>query len=198
MAKQQLRKAETHRALLNASSRAFRSEGFSGVGVDAIAKAAGATSGAFYAHLGSKDGAFHAALELGLNEVIETVPTYQDQHGAGWVEAFARYYLGAAHRKDRACGCAMTAMSPDVARARPETRALYDQQMETIAALIAKGLPGDTDALRLNRAWAFLSVLIGALTTARALSDDQLAETVTSAALPVALAAATGGSLPKG
>ena len=44
MAKQQLRKAETHRALLTASSRAFRSEGFSGVGVDAIAKAAGATS----------------------------------------------------------------------------------------------------------------------------------------------------------
>ncbi|WP_422377349.1 TetR/AcrR family transcriptional regulator [Roseibium sp.] len=195
MAKQQLRKAETHRALLNASSRAFRSEGFSGVGVDAIAKAAGATSGAFYAHLGSKDGAFHAALELGLNEVIETVPAYQDQHGAGWVEAFARYYLGAAHRKDRACGCAMTAMSPDVARAKPDTRALYDQKMRAIAALIAKGLPGETDVLRLNRAWAFLSVLIGALTTARALSDDQLAETLTSAALPVALAAATGGFL---
>ena len=192
MAKQQLRKAETHRALLSASSRAFRSEGFAGVGVDAIAKAAGATSGAFYAHLGSKDGAFHAALDLGLEEVIETVPAYQEKHGSDWMEAFARYYLGAAHRKDRACGCAMTAMSPDVARAKPETRALYDQKMQTIATLIARGLPGDSDDMRVTRAWAFLSVLIGALTTARALSDEQLAEAVTAAALPVALAAATG------
>lgn len=192
MTKQQLRKAETHRALLGASSRAFRAEGFAGVGVDAIAKAAGATSGAFYAHLGSKDGAFHAALDLGLNEVIETVPAYQEQHGENWVEAFARYYLGAAHRKDRACGCAMTAMSPDVARAKPETRILYDQKMKAIAALIAKGLPGNSEEVRLHRAWAFLSVLIGALTTSRALSDESLAETVTEAALPVATAAATG------
>jgi len=192
MAKQQLRKAETHRALLNASSQAFRSKGYAGVGVDAIAKAAGATSGAFYAHLGSKDGAFHAALDLGLDEVISAVPSYQEDHGADWVEAFARYYLGAAHRKDRACGCAMTAMAPDVARAKPETRALYDRKMREIAALVAKGLPGTTDTVRMKRAWAFLSVLIGALTTARAFSDEALAETVTTAALPVALQAATG------
>lgn len=192
MSKQKLRKEETHRALLNAASRAFRSEGFSGVGVDAIAKAAGATSGAFYAHLGSKDGAFHAALDAGLNEVIDTVPVYQERHGAGWVDAFAQYYLGAAHRMDRACGCAMTAMSPDVVRAGPETRALYDRKMQTIAGLVAKGLPGEDDGARLHRAWAFLSVLIGALTTARALSDERLAGTVTTAALPVAVAAATG------
>jgi len=192
MAKQQQRKAETHKALLTASSRAFRSEGYSGVGVDAIAKAAGATSGAFYAHLGSKDGAFHAALELGLDEVIETVPAYQERYGSDWIEAFARYYLGAAHRKDRACGCAMTAMSPDVVRAGADTRALYDRKMLQIAQLIAEGLPGDTTSDRLPRAWAFLSVLIGALTTARALADETLAEAVTVAALPVALAAARG------
>lgn len=192
MAKQQLRKAETQKALLRASSEAFRSEGFSGVGVDAIAKAAGATSGAFYAHLGSKDGAFHAALELGLEEVIDTIPDYCQRHGDAWVEAFARYYLGAAHRKDRACGCAMTAMSPDVARAGPETRALYDRKMQQIAQLIAEGLPGEETDGKQARAWAYLSVLIGALTTARAISDEALAESVTAAALPVALAAASG------
>jgi len=190
MAKQQLRREETHRALLGASSRAFRSEGFAGIGVDAIAKAAGATSGAFYAHLGSKDGAFHAALELGLDEVIGTVPDYQKRYGANWVEAFARYYLGAAHRKDRACGCAMTALSPDVARAKPETRALYDLKMKIIAQLIADGLAEDNPNERMTQAWALLSVLIGALTTARAMTDEKLAETVTAAALPLALTAA--------
>ncbi|EAV43011.1 transcriptional regulator, TetR family protein [Stappia aggregata IAM 12614] len=187
MAKQQLRKAETQKALVSASSRAFRSEGFSGVGVDAIAKAAGATSGAFYAHLGSKDGAFHAALEVGLDEVITTIPDYRDRYGDKWVEAFAKYYLGSPHRKDRACGCAMTALSPDVARAKPETRDLYDSKMRTIAALIADGLKGGSRSERESRAWAFLSILIGGLTTARAMSDETLAETVTAAALPAAL-----------
>ncbi|GAB2183657.1 TetR/AcrR family transcriptional regulator [Roseibium sp. LAB1] len=190
MAKQQLRKAETQKALLAASSRAFRSEGYSGVGVDAIAKSAGATSGAFYAHLGSKDGAFHAALELGLNEVITTIPDYRQRFGDTWIEAFARYYLGAAHRKDRACGCAMTALSPDVARAKPETRKLYDDKMQEIAALVADGLPAGDAVDRQNRAWVFLSILIGGLTTARAMSDETLAETVTAAALPAALQAA--------
>ncbi|WP_297587657.1 TetR/AcrR family transcriptional regulator [Roseibium sp.] len=187
--KQQLRKAETHNALVSASSRAFRKQGYSGVGVDAIAKAAGATSGAFYAHLGSKDGAFHAALELGLNEVLETVPDYQKRHGKDWPEAFAHYYLGATHRKDLACGCAMTAMSPDVVRAPEETRALYDQKMSEIANLISHGLSGASDQERITKAWAFLSILIGALTTARAMSDEKLAEKVTKAAIPAALGA---------
>lgn len=190
MAKQQLRKAETQKALLSASSRAFRSEGYSGVGVDAIAKAAGATSGAFYAHLGSKDGAFHAALEQGLDEVITTIPDYRERFGDKWVEAFARYYLGTAHRQDLACGCAMTALSPDVARAKPETRKLYDDKMQEIAALVAEGLKEGNLSERRNRAWVFLSLLIGGLTTARAMSDEALAETVTAAALPAALQAA--------
>lgn len=192
MAKQQLRKAETQKALLASSSRAFRSEGYSGVGVDAIAKAAGATSGAFYAHLGSKDGAFHAALELGLNEVIDTIPEYRQRFGDGWVEAFAHYYLGEAHLRDRACGCAMTALSPDVARAREETRQLYDGKMRKIAELVADGLAGGDATGRLQRAWAFLSLLIGALTTARAMSDKTLAQAVTQAALPVAIATTIG------
>ncbi|MHA7777511.1 hypothetical protein [Roseibium sp. M-1] len=47
-------------------------------------------------------------------------------------------------------------------------------------------------AARLNRAWAFLSILIGALTTARAMSDETLAENLTAAAMPAAIKAARG------
>lgn len=192
MTKQNTRKAETRKSLLEASGRMFKKEGFDGIGVDGIANAAGATSGAFYAHLKSKNDAFRMALEAGLDAVIETIPNYQRQYGKGWVDAFARYYLGAAHRKDRACGCAMTAMSPDVARADADTRELYDLKMDRIADLIARGLPGAVKEERRNSAWAFLSILIGALTTARAMADEKLTEEVAKAALPVALAAASG------
>ncbi|MBG6203158.1 TetR/AcrR family transcriptional regulator [Roseibium album] len=187
MAKQQVRKAETQKSLLSAASRSFRSKGYAGVGVDGIARAAGATSGAFYSHLGSKDGAFLAALELGLDEVIETVPDYQRRYNSNWPEAFARYYLGSTHRRDLACGCAMTALSPDVVRSNDETRELYEHKMKTIAELIAKGLEGESDDEKLNKAWAFLSILIGALTTSRAMSSDDQADAVASAAFTSAM-----------
>ncbi|MCR9060698.1 MAG: TetR/AcrR family transcriptional regulator [Rhodobacteraceae bacterium] len=187
MAKQQVRKAETQKSLLSAASRSFRSKGYAGVGVDGIARAAGATSGAFYSHLGSKDGAFLAALELGLDEVIETVPDYQRRYNSSWPEAFARYYLGSTHRRDLACGCAMTALSPDVVRSNDETRELYEHKMKTIAELIAKGLEGESDDERLIKAWAFLSILIGALTTSRAMASEDQADAVASAAFTSAM-----------
>ncbi len=187
MAKQQVRKAETQKSLLSAASRSFRSKGYAGVGVDGIARAAGATSGAFYSHLGSKDGAFLAALELGLDEVIETVPDYQRRYNSSWPEAFARYYLGSTHRRDLACGCAMTALSPDVVRSNDETRGLYEHKMKTIAELIAEGLEGESDDEKLNKAWAFLSILIGALTTSRAMASEDQADAVASAAFTSAM-----------
>lgn len=188
MTRQQKRKEETRRALLDASSRAFRSHGYAGIGVDAIARAAGATSGAFYAHLGSKDAAFRHALEAGLDEVIEAVPAYQKEHGSGWTEAFADYYLGAAHRKDLACGCAMTALTPEVVRAGADVQQLYEEKMLKIAALIAGGLSGGSEEDRLNRAWAFLSILIGALSASRAVAHGATAETIAAAARKAALA----------
>ncbi|RCK41408.1 TetR/AcrR family transcriptional regulator [Thalassospira profundimaris] len=181
MVKNQTRKEETRRNILDAASRSFREKGFAGVGVDGIAKAANATSGAFYAHFGSKDGAFRAALDLGLDEVIDGIPRFQRDFGDGWTDAFIEYYLGRAHRDDLACGCAMTSLSPEMGRADDETRALYDRKMQTIAGLIAGGLPQFPEDQRLEKAWAFLGVLIGGLTVARALSDDAAIDAVSGA-----------------
>lgn len=181
MVKNQTRKEETRRNILDAASRSFREFGFAGVGVDGIAKSANATSGAFYAHFGSKDGAFRAALDLGMDEVIDGVPRFQRDFGDGWTDAFIDYYLGRAHRDDLACGCAMTSLSPEMTRADDETHDLYDRKMQTIATLVAKGLPQFPDDQRLAKAWSFLGILIGGLTIARALHDDAAIEAVASA-----------------
>lgn len=168
----------TRERMLDAASRNFRSHGYAGVGVDAIAKAAGVTSGAFYAHLGSKDSAFRAALERGLDEVIKAVPGFQDKNGSGWVQAFADYYLGKAHRDDLACGCAMTTLSPEVARSDLDVKAIYEAKMKQIAGLIADGLAGGERENRLSRAWAMLGVLTGGLTLARSVKGKKLSEEI--------------------
>ncbi|NIZ03504.1 TetR/AcrR family transcriptional regulator [Thalassospira lucentensis] len=180
MVKNQTRKEETRRSILDAASRGFREFGFAGVGVDAIAKSANATSGAFYAHFGSKDGAFCAALELGLDEVIGGVPRFQRDFGDGWTDTFIDYYLGQSHRDDLACGCAMTSLSPEMTRADDKTRALYDRKMKIIAGLVAKGLTQFPADQRQQKAWAFLGILIGGLTIARGLQDEAAIDAVTS------------------
>jgi TetR/AcrR family transcriptional regulator, transcriptional repressor for nem operon len=185
------KKEQTRERMLDAASRSFRSHGFAGVGVDAIARAAGATSGAFYAHLGSKDGAFRAALELGLDEVITAIPKVQREHGAQWVQAFAEYYLGKPHRDDLACGCAMTTLSPDVARSGPEAKAIFETKMKKIAGLIADGLEGGDAEQRLSRAWSMLGVLIGGLTLARSMKSNRRAEEIARSIREAAVNVAT-------
>lgn len=187
MGRQEERRQETHRKLLESASRGFRKSGFSGVGVDAIAKGAGATSGAFYAHMGSKERAFAVAVETGLREVLDAVPTFQAKHGEGWVAAFADYYLGPDHRADLECGCAMTALSPDVVRGGPEIQDLYEKMMTEIAVCIADGLPGRHKSERIEKAWALLHVLIGGLTTARAVATREKAENIAESARKAAL-----------
>ncbi|NQZ53704.1 MAG: TetR/AcrR family transcriptional regulator [Piscirickettsiaceae bacterium] len=184
------KRQETRKRIINAASQGFRSNGYAGIGVDSIAKEAGVTSGAFYAHLGSKDGAFEAALSVGLDEVIAAIPEFQLQHGKKWIVAFTDYYLGQAHRDNLSCGCAMTTLSPEVVRTKPELHEIYEEKMIEIVELMAQGLIGNSHEECLFKAWAVLGILIGGLTMARAVASiktaDQIAISITKAAVNAA------------
>lgn len=190
MATNKERKEETRKRMGEAASRGFREHGFSGIGVDGIAKEAGVTSGAFYAHFGSKDGAFEVALEIGLDEVIAGIPEFQREHGLAWVEAFADYYLGKPHREDLACACAMTTLGPEVARGHSEGRRIYEEKMSKIVTLIAEGLDEGTPEQLRARAWSLISVLTGGLTASRSVGSSSLTEEVAAAVRLAAVAVA--------
>lgn len=184
------KREQTRRRILAAAGREFRSHGYAGIGVDGVAKAAGVTSGAFYAHFGSKDGAFDAALKAGLEEVINAIPVFQSENGPDWVKAFTDYYMGKEHREDLACGCAMTTLSPEVTRASSELHSVYEAKMTRIVVLLSRGLVGGTEQEREGRAWAMLGTLIGGLTMARAVEDQKTAETIAEAVKNSAIIAA--------
>jgi AcrR family transcriptional regulator len=67
---QQERKAETRDRLLAAAADLFAAQGIDAVSVDAVAEAAGRTSGAVYAHFGSKQGLLLALLDEGKRSVL--------------------------------------------------------------------------------------------------------------------------------
>jgi AcrR family transcriptional regulator len=65
---QQERKAETRALLIAAAAELFAKKGFHAVSAEAVADAAGRTTGALYAHFGSKDGLLLALVEVWLDE----------------------------------------------------------------------------------------------------------------------------------
>lgn len=185
-----INKEETRRKMLDATGQGFRKHGYAGIGVDGLAKAAGVTSGAFYAHFGSKNGAFEMALAAGLDEVIEGIPKFQSEHGTDWVNAFVEYYLGKPHRSDLACGCAMATLTPEVSRSDAKVRTTFEKKMTMIADIIASGLAGSRDEDRLARAWSMLGVLIGGINVVRAMKTTKMAEEVAEAIKSAAIKAA--------
>ena len=60
MARSKASEGDARERLVEAAGRGFRTGGFGGAGVDALAKGAGLTSGAFYAHFDSKAEAFRS------------------------------------------------------------------------------------------------------------------------------------------
>lgn len=72
------RKAETHERLLDAAAALFARNGFDGVSTDAVAEAADRTSGALYAHFGSKEGLLLALLGRWEQETATAMGTAMD------------------------------------------------------------------------------------------------------------------------
>jgi AcrR family transcriptional regulator len=67
---QEERKAETRARLLAAAAGLFADQGIDAVSVDAVAEAAGRTSGSVYAHFGSKQGLLLALLDSWKDSVL--------------------------------------------------------------------------------------------------------------------------------
>jgi AcrR family transcriptional regulator len=88
---QQERRAETRELLLSAAVRLFARDGVDAVSVDAVAAEAGRTSGAVYAHFGSKAGLLRAVLDEGMAQTavvvsaeLETAETPEERLSALW------------------------------------------------------------------------------------------------------------------
>lgn len=171
--------------LIEAAGRGFKKGGFGGIGVDALAREAGLTSGAFYSHLGSKAGAFRLAVEDGLAFLQSGISDYQNRFGAEWRDRFVDFYLGERMSVGLDEACTLPSLSADVSRADGDTRKLYETALQNMAETIAAG-PGRK--IDVSAAWAYLSILTGAAGLARAVDDPRLRNDILASAARAAKA----------
>jgi AcrR family transcriptional regulator len=183
-------KAQARVKLLGAVGRGFRRLGYGGIGVDALAKEAGVTSGAFYGHFASKADALEAVAVAGITELRETVRGLQASDPEGWLETFVDFYLSTRRTCELGESCALQSLTPEVARAERTTRVAYETELLRLVETFSAGLPG-SPAARRKLAWTILAILSGGVTLARA-SDDPRTGAQIAAALKSSIAALIG------
>jgi TetR/AcrR family transcriptional regulator, transcriptional repressor for nem operon len=174
-------KAESHDRIVRMAAARFRETGIDGVGVADLMKDAGLTHGGFYRHFASRDALVAEAIECALREgaqAVDAVANIKRSPLAALVDA----YLSTAHRDDLAASCAVTSLAADVARSNDRARSAYTRQVQAYLALLAKLIAGDKQRSRRMKAIAALSTLVGAVSMARAVSDEKLSREILKSA----------------
>jgi TetR/AcrR family transcriptional repressor of nem operon len=174
-------KESTRALILAGAARNFRSQGYEGAGVDGLAKAAGLTSGAFYAHFKSKADAFRETVSAGMQELALAIEQLRAHGESSWVQRFVEFYLG----EKRTCAltesCALQSLTGEVARADSETRKIYETQLRAVIDAAAEGIRGASTKQRRNEAIVMLALLSGGVSLARAVDDPALADEIAGA-----------------
>jgi TetR/AcrR family transcriptional regulator, transcriptional repressor for nem operon len=137
-------KTQTRSCILAGAGRAFRANGYGAAGVDALAKEAGVTSGAFYAYFKAEADAFRETLVCGMRELEQAVLDLEAADESGRRQRFIEFYVG----ERRTCAptetCGLQSLSGEVACADQATRGAYEETLRTVIAAVTRGMPAGT------------------------------------------------------
>jgi len=167
-------KEQTHKKILAAAERSFKKNGYSGIGVDGLAKEAGVTSGAFYGHFPSKNIAFKESVVSGLDELQAAISEMKQSYGEHWWKEFAEFYTSQKRTCDLSESCTLQSLSHEVARSGEDIQVAFESQLLEIIELASNGQNND-------RTWAAFAMLIGGVTLARAVKDKVLSDEIAEA-----------------
>jgi TetR/AcrR family transcriptional repressor of nem operon len=169
-----------------ASARLFREHGLNGVSVADIMASAGLTHGGFYGHFESKDELAALACAQAFGESAARWKSFIED-GAdeqALVDALAKHYLSARQRDEPGFGCPAVGLAIDVSReaAVKPIHSVYTRGIKTmIDILVSFSRTRQSKKVR-QRALARLSMLVGAVTLARAVRGDPLSDEILVAA----------------
>jgi AcrR family transcriptional regulator len=175
-------KEESRARILASAGRGFRSRGYGGLGVDELAKQAGVTSGAFYAHFKSKAAAFLEAVGVGMDDLRSGVTQFRQSKSKNWLGSFIDFYMGERRRAALPDSCALQSLTGDVARADTEAKRVFEAKLEAVLLAMTGKADDGADAVP-DRAMAIalLALLSGGVSLARAVDDVSLQEEISSA-----------------
>jgi TetR/AcrR family transcriptional repressor of nem operon len=166
--------AANRERILSGAARLFREQGVSGVGVDALAEAAGLTHGSLYSQFGSKERLAEAALRHALQTSSARLTDARS------LDDYVARYLTPEHRDRRGDGCVVAALGGEMPRHGAAIRHGFTDAVRAMVGRIAGLMPGRRSSE--DAALAAAATMIGALTLARAVDDPALSDRILAAA----------------
>jgi TetR/AcrR family transcriptional repressor of nem operon len=171
-------KARTHKRIVAIASKRFREKGLAGFGIAELMKEAGLTVGGFYKHFDSRDDLVAEAVNSAFGGWKRRVDAAKSSASPVSYEELIDEYLNEAHRDNPGTGCAFSALAPEIARSDKRTRALTSEQVRNDIQLIAALYPSKDKHTARSRAILTFSALVGAMSLARAVSDEKLSREI--------------------
>jgi TetR/AcrR family transcriptional regulator, transcriptional repressor for nem operon len=176
-------KAQTRTRIVAAAARAFRERGVESVAIADVMRAAGLTHGGFYAHFPSKDALVAEATASGLvDSRREFVSDAAEANPEAPLREVIRRYVSRYHRDHQAEGCAMPALTAEIARESTEVRRAFTAALEEFVANLTDYVPGDSPEARRDGALVLAAGMAGAVALSRAVDDPVLSDRLLLAA----------------
>ena len=154
-------KARSRQQIVDAAADLFRREGFRGVGIDTLCKAAGLTRGAFYAHFPSKGALLSAVMENN-HDLLKRLRERSARSTSSLVGKgvqVLRDYLHPDNTPAVIAGCSLASLAMDTARADPGAQRAYAETIDAVVEELMRGRPPEDR----NRVRAALAMAIGGL-----------------------------------
>lgn len=175
-------KLETHARIVKKASVRLREKGAHGIGVADLMKDAGLTHGGFYAHFDSREALVVEAFAYAMDRSTERWRKLAEQTPPDKrLGAIVDGYLTPLHRDDPGHGCAVPALSAEIARESPKTRKAFAAKLEQMIDMIAAQIPDIPRKSARKQAMAALATMMGTLVLARVAGNGEFSEEFLSA-----------------
>ena len=178
MGTSQAAKAATHDRILDIAAARIRRDGINGLAVAELMKEAGLTHGGFYRHFDSREQLIAEAAQRALTQGSAWTIAASQLGGQLGFAALIDGYLSTRHRDHPEAGCGVAGVAADAARAGGPAQASYSRQVRECLAVIADLIDNPDHQAGLREAVLTLSVLVGAISIARAVDDPDLSEQI--------------------
>src|ERR1700733_4806815 len=175
-------KLETHARIVKKASVRLRGKGDHGVGRANLMKDGGPTHGGFYAHFDSREALVIEAFGYAMDRSIahwrhKAEQTPPDKRLAAVVDS----YLKPSHRDDPGHGCAIPALSAEIARESLKTRKAFAAKLDQMIEMIAAQIPDVPRKSARKQAMAAIATMMGTLVMARVAGTGEFSDEILGA-----------------
>jgi TetR/AcrR family transcriptional repressor of nem operon len=170
VSKEQAAKNREH--ILKAASGLMRERGIAGVGVDALAEAAGMTHGSLYSQFGSKERFIEEAVAYAIAAKAQETPE------AFTLGEYTSEYLSQAHRDMPGTGCVMSALCSEIPRQSKRVRERFTAGVRDMVEALSSRMDAKAKQRQRDKALAATASMVGALVLARAVNDPELSDDI--------------------